>query len=118
MVFHLWCFTSGDHGGGVQSTGSRAYLYEIWNLDMNYLKPEAVNSFHKCLKNLNTGSKIFLIFPNTLFRSMSDLGLNFYLIEVYLIYNIVLVSGMYSRVIQFYMYFFQIIFHYKVITRY
>ena len=85
---------------------------------MNYLKPEAVNSFHKCLKNLNTGSKVFLIFPNTLFRSISDLGLNFYLIEVYLIYNIVLVSGMYSRVIQFYMHVFQIIFHYKVITRY
>ena len=37
------------------------------------------------------------------------------LIEVYLIYNIVLVSGMYSRVIQFYMHFFQIIFHYRLL---
>ena len=83
---------------------------------MTYPKPEAVNSFHKCLKNLNTSSQAFLIFPNTwLFRSISDLGQNFYLIEVYLIYNIVLVSGMYSRVIQFYMHFFQIIFHYRLL---
>lgn len=60
-----------------------AYLYEIWNFDMSYSKTEAVNSLQNCLENLNTNPKSFLIFPNTgLFRSISDLELNFYFIEV------------------------------------